>query len=194
MSPADLQNPNNLLSRHLLAARERSAAATRPPEPGTNQTANCVADIYLNFHMFPPRPRRITQICNNSLGAWQDICFFGGGTRCPQRVIPRLRNALVMEMSRPRADWSREGAPAPSSSSEKPIHLWLRLARDTRATTAVAAAVSAATIQNEGVTRLLWESRRKASFPLLSSAQEPTAQRRAINSESFRESLSTERY
>jgi len=32
------------------------------------------------------------------------------------------------------------------SSSEKPIHLWLRLARDTRATTAVEAAVSAATI------------------------------------------------
>ena len=47
---------------------------------------------------------------------------------------------------------------------------------------------------NEGVMRLLWESRRRASFPLLSSVQEPTAQRRVINSESFRESLSTERY
>ena len=34
--------------------------------------------------------------------------------------------------------------------------------------------------------RDLWESRRKASFPLLSSAQEPTAQRRAINFRSLR--------
>jgi hypothetical protein len=39
--------------------------------------------------------------------------------------------------------------------------------------------------QNEGV-RNLWDSRRKASFPSLSSLQEPTAQRRAINFRSLR--------
>jgi len=64
-------------------------------------------------------------------------------------LVPRLRDGAAAGYLRSRR--------LLTSSSEKPIHLRLRLARDTRATTAVAAAVSAATIQNEGV-RDLWES------------------------------------
>ena len=50
------------------------------------------------------------------------------------------------------------------SSSEKPIHLWLRLARDTRATTAVAAAVSAAMFKILQATRLPLQSNRRIYF------------------------------
>ena len=146
--------------------------------------------------MFPPRPEEL-QICNNSWGNGKTFVLLE-----VERVVLRkgawlprsfTLNALVMETARPRAIGRREDAPAPASSSEKPIHLWLRPARGTRATTAVAAAVSAATIQNEGV-RDFWGKPEKSLVSLLSSVQEPTAQRRAINSESFRESLSTERY
>ena len=61
-----------------------------------------------------------------------DICAFGDYCHRLQRL--------------------RQGYGGPG---EKPIHLWLRLARDTRATTAVEAAVSAATIQNKSLTRLV---------------------------------------
>ena len=40
-----LKPPSRKSQRHLLAARERSAAAMLPPQPGTNQTVNCAADI-----------------------------------------------------------------------------------------------------------------------------------------------------
>ena len=50
------------------------------------------------------------------------------------------------------------------SSSEKPIHLWLRLARDTHATTAVEAAVSAAMFKILQATRLPLQSNRYICF------------------------------
>ena len=102
--------------RHLLAARERSAAATRPPEPGANQTANCAADVDEISTCFPHAPKNCRFVTIR--GGMARHLFFGGGT-----VV--LRNALApTETARPRAVGRREGrAGSRLRAPEKPIHL-----------------------------------------------------------------------
>ena len=119
--------PDGLHSR---AGRKRRAAATRPPKSRANETANCAARTCLKFsHIFLLGARRITPLVTILAGMARYFFrfFLGGGTvaACDsaQRVGKRTRlRRLIFAPS----------AIIVPSSSEKPIHLWLRLRTLTR--------------------------------------------------------------